>query len=471
MYHKKTSICLIILLFVQGTCLIGWSQPQSKNERFWFGSYGRVGISWDSAGGQGQPLGITPYRPRLIEDNYLELDFGYHAYRSKLINVDTVMTLSFFDQFFHYDGNADSHLAIRRAFVEATGLGGGHLFLSVGSRWLRGNDIYLLNFWPLDDLNTMGLTVGHRTASSDAYLHVGVSRLIKGKQVQYVDVPAVDNFGADSILFLNRQRTIAALLYEKRYARSTQNQNLKSGGWKWKLYGEFHMLPEGERALEGGYSETETLSNDQGLLVGAQLGFWGMRHQFDHLNIWLRYAQGLAVFDELGAPSSFNFDRRSWDAKEVRLALAGNHVFGKMSLQWGGYWRYYRDADQLTVDYDDRSEGSISVRPQLNLGFFTPAIELSMQGSQALGFHPDPLRSTQDPAFIYQGALIPAFSFGKKSEIGSFTRPQIRLIYALSYLNQEARARYAQLDPRSQETLVHYIGTRAEWWFGRGGGY
>ena len=203
----------------------------------WLGSYGRVGFSSNEDGGEGQRVALTPYAPRLLEDNYLELDGGYRAYQGPEATVDIVTTLALFDAFFHYDGVADASWAIRRAFVEARDLWGGPLWVSLGSRWLRGNDIYLMNMWPLDNLNTLGLTLGTRTARHEAYLHVGVNRLNSNPlspQLQRVAVPSASGFGADEVLLLNRQRLITSALYERLYK-----------GWKWKLYSELHTLPSG----------------------------------------------------------------------------------------------------------------------------------------------------------------------------------------------------------------------------------
>ena len=428
---------------------------------FWFGSYGRVGLSSDLQGGEGLPRQITPYASRLIEDHYLELDFGYQAYRGALGEVDTVLTLAFFDRFFHYSGQADAQLAIRRAFVEARRLWGTSLWLSIGSRWLRGNDIYLMNFWPLDDLNSMGITIGHRGISAEAFLHIGVNRLSRPEQEQYIAVPSARGFGAEEILLLNRQRLITALLYERRTSIGAR------GGWKWKLYGELHALPQGRRALEGGFSERETLPDDLGLIAGLQLGLWGLAHQENHLNLWFRYARGLTIYDELGVPEGLDLNRRSWAAEELRVALAGHIRWRKLSAQFGGYLRRYLDSDRVRVDFDDRVEGSVVIRPQLNFGAVTPAVEGAVQVSQAMGANP--LDLTRETAKIYQLALIPALSFGE--DIGTFTRPQLRLIYAISWLNDAALARFAPEDPRASEDMTHYLGARAEWWFGRGGGY
>ena len=336
--------------------------------------------------------------------------------------------------------------------------------MSLGSRWLRGNDIYLMNFWPLDDLNSMGFTLGTRGKRNEGFFHIGMNRLSNDRQEQYVAVPAASQFGAEEILFLNRQRVLLALMYEQRY------QATQKIGWKWKTYGEYHYLPSGQRTLDQSYTEVETLNDDQGLILGLQLGVWGFAHSQNHLNLWARYTRGLANFDELGAVTTFDMDQRSWASEEWRLALAGNFTSGKMwSIQWGGYLRSYKDADHLEVDFDDRVEGSLVMRPQLQFGIFTPAIEGSVQWSQAQGSNPQDL--SVNAAQVYQLAFIPAFTFDHKDKMGSFSRPQIRFIYAITWLNQAALSRYANDDPRAQAAKVHYVGARAEWWFGRGGGY
>ena len=142
---------------------------------------------------------------------------------------------------------------------------------------------------------------------------------------------------------------------------------------------------------------------------------------------------------------------------------------GRLSVQWGGYVRAYEDADRVTLDFDDRVEGSMVVRPQLRFGHFTPAVEASAQLSQAMGMNPQ--TQGQGLAEIYQFALLPALTFGDPATLGSFSRPQLRLIYAVTLMNDAARTRYSVSDPLAPEALEHYVGARAEWWFGRGGGY
>ncbi|MCA9542926.1 MAG: carbohydrate porin [Myxococcales bacterium] len=436
---------------------------ETVKDRHWFGSYGRIGFFADPDGARGTQRQIVAFGPRLIEDNYLELDFGYIPYRGKEAQVRALITVSFFDQLFHYDGKADAKIGLRQAYVEAEKLWGTGAFAWVGSRWVRGNDIYLLNFWPMDELNVVGFGGGWRDGSTDLMLTFALNRLENGLQVQRVPVPS-NGYGAQEAELLDRQKRLIAAMAEKRYGGHDGQLGLKV-----RLYSELHHLPSGKRYYGDSYTEFEPLPDDLGFVAGVQFGAWNMPGPGGHLNLWLRYAQGLAVYDELGTPFGLNKDRRAVDAQEFRLALAGNLELkdAAVSLQYGGYARIFKDADVNEEDFDDRQEYAFAVRPQLNLGIFTPAVEASVQLSRPNGLNPR--TNQQQVAQVTQLAVIPALTFGDL--IGSYTRPQLRFIYAVSLLNQAAMDYYPIDDPRSAQDLAHYIGVNAEWWFGRGGGY
>ncbi len=445
---------------------LSWTLPAVAAEaenRFFFGSYGRVGSSIDpSTGGVGQQPSVVPFAPRLTEGNYLELDFNYRAWRGREAEVSTTLTLAFGDRFFHFDGEWDADLTLRQAFVEASKLFETPLYVWIGSRMDRGDDIYLFDVWPLDDLNTFGATIGWRGARLDASLHVGLNRLDSPYQVQDVAVPAND-FGAEQVTVLDRQRRVVAARVEHRYGGEDG-----ALGHKVRLYAELHHLPEGERPLDASYSETEPLPDDLGFMVGAQYGLWNfLGSGRNHVNVWARYAGGLAVYDELGVPMSVDTDRRAVDAREYRLAVSGNVELSRLAVMFGGYARFFFDADDQEEDFDDKQQFAFAVRPMLRYGVFTPGVEASVQASRPNGLNPRTL--SQDVARVTQLALVPALSFG--DDAGSYTRPQLRFIYAVSLLNQAALDLYAEEDPRSTEDVVHFVGVRAEWWFGRGGGY
>ncbi|MCA9526672.1 MAG: carbohydrate porin [Myxococcales bacterium] len=452
------------LLSLSLLALVGTARaadPPPAADRFEFGSYGRMGVAMDGEGGRGERRQIVAFGPRLIEDNYLELDFGYRVFEGPEGRARVRTTVAFFDDLFHYTGQVDATLALRQAYVEGEDLFRTGAYAWIGSRWQRGDDIYLFDLWPMDDLNLVGVGGGYRDARLHLGVALGLNRLEDGRQVDRVPVPAPSTFGAQTVTLHDRQRVVAA-------AQATWQE---AAGYKLKLYSELHFLPRGRRTLAGSFTETEALPDDLGFVIGAQVGLWNFARN-GHLNVWLRYAGGLAAYDELGTPAGLNDDRRSVDAQEYRAALAGNVELAlgddaAFGVQYGAWARYFLDADDEEEDFDDRFEAAIAARPQLMLGLFTPAVEGSVQISRPNGLNPQTNR--QAVARVVQLALVPALTLAR--DPGVYDRPQLRLIYAVSLLNQAALDLYAQDDPRSDHDVVHYLGARAEWWFGRGGGY
>ncbi len=450
--------------------LAGSPAHADLSDDFIFGSYGRVGISSDGEGAAGQKASIVPYGPRLAEDNYLELDLGYWAWRGENAKVKIMTGVAFGDALFHYNGQWDASMSLRQLYLEAEDIAKTGIYTWLGSRCYRGDDIYLLDFWPMDEQNTLGLGVGWRDSMTELTLHTGVNRLNNKYQFESISVP--DNYyGSTSIDILDRQRSVTSLKAERRFGG-----NDGALGLKLRLYGEFHYLPSGtepngDALTNDATRDTRELPNDRGFLAGLQFGMWNFARN-GHLNVWLRYATGLAAYDELAIPAAQNLDRRAVDAHEFRLAFSGNAEFPiaddlGFGIAYGGYFRNFEDGDGNEEDFDDRNEGVIAVRPELFVGLFTPAIEVSYQFSRANGLNPR--SQNQDMASVWQFGLVPALTFSK--DPGTYSRPQLRFIYSISKLNQAALDRYAADDPRSDKDIVHYIGARAEWWFGRGGGY
>ncbi|MBV72040.1 MAG: hypothetical protein CMH52_11995, partial [Myxococcales bacterium] len=210
----------------------------------------------------------------------------------------------------------------------------------------------------------------------------------------------------------------------------------------------------------------EPLPDDRGFLLGAQFGIWNFARN-GHLNVWARYASGLAAYDELQQPYGLNRDRRADDAREFRLAVSGNYETDRFGLMFGSYVRVFRDADANEQDFDDRQEWVTAVRALYFHGVFTPGIEASSQMLRTNGLNPQ--TDEQSTGFIHQVALIPALSFGPSQ--GSYNRPQLQFIAAMTSMNQAALDLFPVDDQRSKDSLSWYFGLRAEWWFGRGGGY
>ena len=188
-------------------------------DRFRFGSYGRVQPSMNADGMKSgrQPRIVYP-SPRVDEGSYVELWFGYTAFKGDDgATVDVVSTIAFSDdKLFHRDGIWDASIAIRNLYVEALDVWLKGLSFSAGSRMYRGDDIYLLDTWPLDNLNTYGGGVGyHASTRTNIDLHFGTNRLDDDYQYQVVGTVDERFVGKTDVIYLDRQRFITSLKAEQ----------------------------------------------------------------------------------------------------------------------------------------------------------------------------------------------------------------------------------------------------------------
>jgi maltoporin len=62
----------------------------------------------------------------------------------------------------------------------------------------------------------------------------------------------------------------------------------------------------------------------------------------------------------------------------------------------------------------------------------------------------------------WRGGIMPFFS---PSGRGSYKRPQLRLIYAVTARNAATRELYPAQDVFSQRAVEQYLGMGCEWWF------
>ena len=124
---------------------------------FSFGSYGRMIAATDFKGRPGRDADVVARGSRLDESNYVELELRRDDYWKMTESTTRVVaTLAFANPIFHYNGDFNVKMAVRNLYIEERDLGLRGLSIWAGSRMYRGDDIYLLDFWPLDTLNTMG---------------------------------------------------------------------------------------------------------------------------------------------------------------------------------------------------------------------------------------------------------------------------------------------------------------------------
>ncbi len=124
---------------------------------FHFGSYGRVVMGGDHRGRRGRDGDIVARGTRLDESTYAELELRREDYWEQTGSFTRVVaTVAIAAPLFHQTGTFDTTMGVRNLYIEESGLGLKNLRLWAGSRMYRGDDIYLLDFWPLDNLNTLG---------------------------------------------------------------------------------------------------------------------------------------------------------------------------------------------------------------------------------------------------------------------------------------------------------------------------
>jgi hypothetical protein len=426
---------------------------------FHFGSYGRVVAASDLQGQTGRQSGIVAFAPRVDQDDtYAELELRRE---DTLFGVDTriVFTVAYGGPLFHYTGDFATRIAVRNLFVEARNILAHGLSFWGGSRMVRGDDVYLMNFWPLDNLNMVGGGLGYDFEDKLEFrLQVGLAEPNNPYQVQTALAPARVGFLADEVYILDRPRVVTS-------GRVTwwPFGRFATTGMLARLYGEQHYLGAGDRRRDD--SSIEHLPEDSGYVVGAQVGGY-LADQHAFLNLFFRYARGLGAYDPLGVPFRTGTVIQTGRAEEIRLAVSGNWEWREsadiaIGVQIGGWWRLFRDADPAVFNRSAISEGAIDVRPMVWLGDVAGvSLDLSYQAMQTTAV--DERTGAPEGGGAFKFGIMPFLSpFGR----GTYTRPQIRLMYVVTARDDGARSLYNELDPRSHQPIEHFLGIGVEWWF------
>jgi maltoporin len=442
-------------LAAEGTSREPGSPPPATETAtgFDFGSYGRIGLGMDGRGHEGYSTNVVSHGSRLEEAPYLELDFYY----SRSVGGDphkrwrVVVTPAFAGDPFHYTGDFTSHFALRNAYAETQNVGLDGLSLWAGSRMYRGDDIYLFDYWPLDNLNTVGAGARYERGKFDVALHAGMNLLDSLYQYETLDTPPRGLGPATQSIVLDRPRFVSSLKLEQRFGDFP--------GMKVALYGELHLLPAGT-STDPTTMLQQALPSDVGWVAGAELSTWLRPYVF--ANLWFRAAGGLAAYGELTAPTGLDPTRSVSGARELLTALSVNWESKLFGVMGGAYVRRFTDASTAAFNPNSYTEGIISARPHIYwTEYFHTAVEVSYQARRADGL--DFVANRQLTPQVFRFSALPIVApMGR----GTYSRPQIYLIYTLSVMNDDARA--ALFDPsdyRYGQNIVHYIGTGVEWWF------
>jgi hypothetical protein len=426
---------------------------------FTFGSYGRLIVGTDLRGGSPEQIKVVAHPPRIVEPTYLELQLGYGFLSQRGDAIRTVTTLAFGDKLFHYTGEFDAQPAIRNLYAEAI-LRGGRVSFWAGSRMYRGDDIYLFDYWPLDDINTVGGGVKYAGDRVEIAAHAGANRLLNSFQSQTRQVANPEQ-GATIITQLDRQRLIASTTVTINGPTIESRAHLKA-----KVHGEVQGLPSGTRLRDD--HTPESLPRDWGTTIGLQLGAWGfapldeLDQHARHLNVFVRWSKGLAAYDELAPPTELDTSLATYpNASELVFGLSGAWDTDRWNVVVGAESRRFLGAGPRTNNPDDGWEYALDARPLVRAaGDFYAGVDLSFQARFPRGLNPT-AQLAEDPAVTQIAPMIVYSPMGRHA----YARPQIRLVYRAASLNQGALDLYVPDDPRHAHPWVHFLGLQAEWWF------
>jgi maltoporin len=429
-----------------------WRQIQPPEQaRFGFGSYGRVGFDVTTGLDGASPVDIVDFRPILGKDPYQELHFFY---KDRLYDLGVLVksTLAFNEKLFHYDGDFDAQMAVRELYAELSPTD--DLALWVGARMYRGQNVYIFDFWPLDDQNTLGGGAAARFGEVHrVQAHIGVNRLVDDSffTFQTIELPLDDRPGSRQAEFLDRNRGTASLTY---------SVDLPAGLHA-KVHGEATYLPPGTRRT--GVSATpEHLPADHGFLIGGQLG-WRAEDgalRDTTADVFVRYARGLSAYDELQVPFGFDTDFSVTDAERLIVALGGAVETEWFGVLYGAFWQRFEDSDGVD-DREDSDQYAVAARPLAYIGpYFRCGLEASWQGVRHRGIFPE--TGSEEFQHVTKLTLLA----GIAPRPGVFSRPELNIFFGWKWLNAAAahdlgRRRLAEEPDRDEQTF----GVLAEWWF------
>jgi len=441
----------VVILLVLAAATAHAAETDSKEPDFSFGSYGRFQIGSDLNGRPGRSVNVVSFGPRLVEPSYQELDFYYRVLRPHGdlgTRARLVVGLALGEEAFHYTGKFEATLALRNMYVETDDIFLKDLSLWAGSRSYRGDDIHLLDFWPLDNLNTLGGGAQFKWKGFEARAHFGVNRIDNDYQLQILSAPVEDGIGSRPDVTLERQRSIASfrLSYEiLSFARA-------------RLYTERHDLPPGEQ-VDRSTGERRALPRDSGWVLGGQVTAWNKRGLWGSL--FAKLGTGLGAYGEMSRPNGLSLDRSTTGARLGLIALTGAWEQERFAIPAAIYFSSFSDAtgSETARDYE---ELAFDFRP---VAYLTERVHLALDFSYQLRA---PHRYTDDGvspfrASVTQIGLMPMIVPGGR---GLWTRPAIRFLYAVRFLSDDARTTlFPETDVRYGKKVGHYLGVGVEWWF------
>jgi maltoporin len=414
-------------------------------------SYGRVGLAWALTGPQiiqGKSMNLTGNSQggRFEEGDYIEMTAKAHILKSEDKDgtyIDMAITpalwakngslIGAFSNGFPPGGTLSVELF--QAFIEA-----GNVFLPGltfwgGSRFYRGGDIHIADYFYFNNLSAQGGGAKYKGIDLAILSHTTV----QGNPLYNIDI------NRDGTEDVERTRTIFVGQY-------THNLGMLSSSVQGLA--EFHMLPPVRRG-------DETLApGDYGYVVGAKLHLDFDKGNFNDTS--LRYGTRIAngafgggsTFGTYGLPDPVknNYDGAA-GVEFVEHFLFNFPPF----LTLNGYGVFHFDKGASGTPEDKGIDFAVGARSIVYAHKnFHMVNELTFQGVK---------NGDQDLGTAVKFSVVPTIV--PSGELSAWARPHMRLIYTAGFYNQAAvdQRMSPYLRDVSTKKVAHYLGARTEWWF------
>ena len=459
---------LLSFFFLLHTVLMGQTV---SNKHFSFGSYGRVGAGFSPAleGNIGRSLnlnGMGSQGGRMEEADYVELVGALHflpaTYNNDTTIVNVQARLAFYSGKGQLIGNVNSGsyggiaFAMPELYAEALNIMGTKWSAWIGSKFFRGGDIHMADYFYFDDHSTQGFGISYKstnfavlfpgnvdTASSvppNFYINIvdGTARLgLRGRSMVILEhtIPLQDNL--QSIKLLAEYHHLA----NATNTDTTTAFNYPSAdGW---VAGIKYVATL--NTIKPGSFNQVAFRYGNGIANGGDGG---------NSKTWLTYGAPDLGTDKFNHANSITFD------EHLLLNLNAKYSLNAYAI----YTKSQGAADSLNKapDYFGRQifnrkhEYAIGLR---NFWYIKPWFVLMSEINYA-----SRTDGSQAAATMTKFSIIPTFVPTAKAD--PWARPHFRLIYSIAKYNQFASDNLyspylAEIGPKK---WGQYIGVRVEWW-------
>ncbi len=404
----------------------GWGFGNGSGNRVYFGSYGRIMAAIDpSTGDLTHGSAIDGMVQRSNQASFSDISFTYIPYLSSDgTSVSINHTSGFFYDPIFMDGFSHS---LDNLYVEVSNLAGTGLRFWGGKRLFKGDNNYLYDKWPIEFIPVTGGGFGY--VSSDG--NMSIDYILSFQKLNQTVVPG---------MVKQRGGHMSMLKYRHRFTTSTAIPTIVV-----HMYGEFRTIEELF------ISEQMQLKDDTGWAVGGELELSGfMPNSF--VRIFMRAAGGISTYGYNEAPVFFDSNNESTDAFSFMLALDSAFDSQWVGVRLASHMKYFDNgdgkdakegsADGIWASYVGRIHGYVGE-------YFRPGIEIA--------HHFVKYNEVDDLAQEFKLSIAPELTTARGI---NDLLPRLRLIYTISFLNDEAKA-LRGLDDNTE----HYLGLGAQWLF------